>query len=154
MLDASIKQQAYAAMDDATSFRFAVVRDGAQPPVADGEDAVQLLAADSVAAIRQPVKLLRHMARTFFGEKFTGVSKPPDTDGGAALFIVAELAELDTSFIEGLSEEGDTRPTPPAGERPPIAVPEAGAEVPLGQKETLKLSDQETLQLATDDDWE
>jgi len=165
MLDSRTKQQAYATMDDASSFRFHVVPAGRPPLTVEGEDAVAVLEAETVAAIREPVKLLRHMARTFFGEKFTGLAKPPETDGPVKLFIVAELSELDGSFIEGLSDEGSLPPAA-ADADAPHGTDEAPAILPLSkvdtlplserrsQQDTLRLSDQVTLDLASDEDWD
>jgi len=157
MLDSQTKSKAYATMDDAASFRFEVVPAEAAPATQPGEDAQRLIEAPSVAEMKQPVKMLRHMARTFFGEKLTGVAKPPDTDGPVVLYLISELAELDGAYIDILSEEGDA----------PSLPPEAGAAVPLSAAatmplpghgpvgaDTIKLSDQDTIELAADEDWD
>ncbi len=136
MLDATIKRQAYAAMDDASSFRLEVLPAGVQPATVGSESAIHLLATDDVDAMRGPVKLLAHLARTFFADKLTRVAPAPDTDGPVALYVVSELAELDDAYVEPLSEEGGA---PRLG-----AVPSAAPTLRPSQQATLRLPDEDS----------
>ena len=85
MLTADEKRIAFAAMDDAASFRLLVAP---APPA--GEHAVAITRADDVDALRAAVTLTRQMARTFFADKLRGLSPPPTEAGPVALFVVAQ----------------------------------------------------------------
>ncbi len=100
MLASDAKQRAYAAMDDASSFRLVVA--DRWPPVAAGELAVEVCTEDDLEALTPAVGLVRKMARTFFGEKLTTVSPPPAGDGPFTLFVVAQLVELDEQAFEDI----------------------------------------------------
>jgi hypothetical protein len=132
MLDATAKRAAFAAMDDAARFRLEVLPQGTRPAALSDESVVHVLTADTVDAMRAPVKALSHLARTFFGDKLTGVTKPPATDGAVSLYVICELAELDADYVDALSDEG--------------AAP-APARTPSSAAPTLKLGEQETLRL-------
>lgn len=106
MLDADAKQRAWAAMEDAVSFRMVVAAE--VPTVADGELAVWVCGAPELDEMSQAVGLVRKMARTFFGEKLTAVAPPPDGEGPFGLYVVATPGELDDAQIEDLSEEPPT----------------------------------------------
>jgi hypothetical protein len=101
MLFPNAKLQAYAAMDDAASFRLV-----AATPPPTGDVVVTLAEASSVEDLKPAMGLVRKMARTFFSDKFDDTDPRPDLEGPVALYVVCVQAELVDEAIEGLSEDG------------------------------------------------
>ena len=103
MLASEAKQRAYAAMDDAKTFRLVVCADA--PAVGDQEIATLVCSEADLDAMAKAVGLVRKMARTFFGEKLTEVAPPPEGEGPFGLYVIAPVQELGDGDLEDLSEE-------------------------------------------------
>jgi len=113
MIHIDIKRRAFAAMDHVLTFELHL-----STTSPEGEHVVQLVRGPSAEAVKPTARFLRHMALTFFPDKYQGRASHVEGPGTAALYLVGTLPTLGDDDIEPIDDHRSPEAPPERELRP------------------------------------